>query len=73
MQSHSIDKMKISKGEKEALKFQEMKRILYDAAKKSNATVSDGLLFGDLTKTPSKTYTQFDKEQYRSAIEKLKK
>lgn len=69
MQSHTIDKMKISKGEKDALKFQEMKRILYAAAKTANKNTTDGLLFGDLTKTPSKTYTKFNKESYRSAIE----
>lgn len=56
-----IAKMKISDREKNALRFQEMKKLIFSTA--------TALQFGNLTKLPSKTYTQFNKENYRTYIQ----
>lgn len=53
--------MRISDREKKSLQFQEMKRLIFSAA--------SALQFGSLTKIPSKTYTRFTKENYRTYIE----
>lgn len=61
MSTNSIENMRISDKEKNALRFQEMKRLIF-------ATAS-ALQFGSLTKTTSKTYTQYNKENYRTYIQ----
>ena len=58
---NTIENMRISDKEKNALRFQEMKRLIF-------ATAS-ALQFGSLTKTTSKTYTQYNKENYRTYIQ----
>lgn len=58
---NTIENMRISDKEKNALRFQEMKRLIF-------ATAS-ALQFGSLTKTTSKTYTQYNKENYRIYIQ----
>lgn len=59
--SEQISKMNISEKEKNALRFQEMKQMIFSAA--------SALQYANLLKTPSVTYTQYTKEDYRSYIQ----
>lgn len=61
MHSERINRMNITAPEKDALMFQEMKRMIFATA--------NALQIGSLTKNPSKTYTLFTKENYRSYVE----
>lgn len=61
MNTKPIENMKISDKEKNALRFQEMKRLIFSTAA--------ALQFGSLTKTTSKTYTQYTKENYRTYVQ----
>lgn len=70
MHHYDIDKMNITEKEKNALKYHERKELIYAAAKQmQDGNKGAGLLYNELEKVPSKTYTIFDKSQYRSAIE----
>lgn len=62
MYSEQINTMNISEKEKFALKFQEMKRLLF-------STASSLQFIGNLNKTTSKTYTQYTKENYRTYVQ----